>query len=247
MDTEQAANRFNRDTPRFCRSIRLGDRRTLGGAWTPAFPTRTPRPTSARAPRPAALAARRPAAPRARRRQPHPALRRGRRGARPPGRAPARPADDRPRLDRRHRRPLAARVRPRLPPDLAQRAPALGADRQGDAPRRVDAADRRLPGRRAALRRATATTGSRSPASSASTRSTPTSPRSITASAPATRSRARDLPLKSHERLFFERVPLPPRDAGADRARDNGFDYAGLAEGVEAWGFRAHAGATASS
>ena len=47
----------------------------------------------------------------------------------------------------------------------------------------------------------------------------------------------RDLPLKSHERLFFERVPLPP----AMRARIrlvNGFDYAGLAEGVEAWGLR---------
>ena len=46
-----------------------------------------------------------------------------------------------------------------------------------------------------------------------------------------------DLPLKSHERLFFERVPLPP----AMRERislSNGFDYAGLAEGVEAWGFR---------
>ena len=47
----------------------------------------------------------------------------------------------------------------------------------------------------------------------------------------------RDLPLKSHERLFFERVPLP----AAMRSRielANGFDYAGLAEGVEAWGFR---------
>ena len=47
----------------------------------------------------------------------------------------------------------------------------------------------------------------------------------------------RDLPLKSHERLFFERVPLP----GPMRERvklSNGFDYAGLAEGVEAWGFR---------
>ena len=27
----------------------------------------------------------------------------------------------------------------------------------------------------------------------------------------------RDLPLKSHERLFFERVPLPARDARADQ------------------------------
>jgi hypothetical protein len=47
----------------------------------------------------------------------------------------------------------------------------------------------------------------------------------------------RDLPLKDHERLFFERVPLP----AAMRSRielANGFDYAGLAEGVEAWGFR---------
>jgi hypothetical protein len=46
-----------------------------------------------------------------------------------------------------------------------------------------------------------------------------------------------DLPLKSHERLFFERVPLPP----SMRSRislANGYDYAGLAEGVEAWGFR---------
>ena len=47
-----------------------------------------------------------------------------------------------------------------------------------------------------------------------------------------------DLPLKSHQRLFFERVPLPVQM----RARielSNGFDYAGLAEGVEAWGMRA--------
>ena len=46
-----------------------------------------------------------------------------------------------------------------------------------------------------------------------------------------------DLPLKSHERLFFERVPLPaPMRERIKLA--NGFDYAGLAEGVEAWGFR---------
>ena len=46
-----------------------------------------------------------------------------------------------------------------------------------------------------------------------------------------------DLPLKGHERLFLERVPLPP----AVRQRvvlavPN--DWALLAEGVEAWGFR---------
>ncbi len=47
-----------------------------------------------------------------------------------------------------------------------------------------------------------------------------------------------DLALKGHERLFFERVPLPVelRDRVALRT---GSWYAGLAEGVEAWGFRA--------
>jgi hypothetical protein len=47
----------------------------------------------------------------------------------------------------------------------------------------------------------------------------------------------RDLPLKSHERLFFERVPLPPAMRRRISMR-NGWDYAGLAEGVEAWGLR---------
>jgi hypothetical protein len=46
-----------------------------------------------------------------------------------------------------------------------------------------------------------------------------------------------DLPLKSHERLFHERVPLPAgareRIALSDPAR-----YGMLAEGVEAWGLR---------
>ena len=46
-----------------------------------------------------------------------------------------------------------------------------------------------------------------------------------------------DLPLKSLERVFFERVPLP------DHARheievDDPWDFARLAEAVEAWGFR---------
>jgi hypothetical protein len=46
-----------------------------------------------------------------------------------------------------------------------------------------------------------------------------------------------DLPLKSHQRLFFERVPL----AAEARERiqlSRGADYAKLAEGVEAWGMR---------
>ena len=46
-----------------------------------------------------------------------------------------------------------------------------------------------------------------------------------------------DLPLKGHARLFTERVPLPP--AVADRVLlEDPEDYALLAEGVEAWGFR---------
>ncbi len=49
--------------------------------------------------------------------------------------------------------------------------------------------------------------------------------------------RMSDLPLKGHERLFRERVPLPPRLQ--DRVRfDDPEQYALLAEGVEAWGMR---------
>jgi hypothetical protein len=48
----------------------------------------------------------------------------------------------------------------------------------------------------------------------------------------------RDLPLKSHQRLFHERVPLPM--AARDRIQlSDEWRYAALAEAVEAWGFRA--------
>jgi hypothetical protein len=50
--------------------------------------------------------------------------------------------------------------------------------------------------------------------------------------------RVRDLALKSHERLFFERVPLP-RSARERIKFTEKWRYASLAEGVEAWGFRA--------
>ncbi len=46
-----------------------------------------------------------------------------------------------------------------------------------------------------------------------------------------------DLPMKGHERLFRERVPLRPEQAARIRLVDP-MDYARLAEGVEAWGFR---------
>jgi hypothetical protein len=46
-----------------------------------------------------------------------------------------------------------------------------------------------------------------------------------------------DLPLKGHERVFFERVPLP-QDARTEIELTDPWDYARLAESVEAWGFR---------
>ncbi len=50
--------------------------------------------------------------------------------------------------------------------------------------------------------------------------------------------RIADLALKGHERLFFERVPLPA-ELRPRVQLSQGSWYAGLAEGVEAWGFRA--------
>jgi hypothetical protein len=50
--------------------------------------------------------------------------------------------------------------------------------------------------------------------------------------------RPHDLALKSHERLFFERVPLPPAARAQIKLSDE-WRYAALAEAVEAWGFRA--------
>jgi hypothetical protein len=46
-----------------------------------------------------------------------------------------------------------------------------------------------------------------------------------------------DLPTKSLEREFFERVPLP-NDARPEIQVTDSWDYARLAENVEAWGFR---------
>jgi hypothetical protein len=47
----------------------------------------------------------------------------------------------------------------------------------------------------------------------------------------------RDLPVKSHERLFRERVPLSDAEFREVRLSDR-WHYGSLAEGVEAWGFR---------
>jgi len=50
--------------------------------------------------------------------------------------------------------------------------------------------------------------------------------------------RAADLPLKSHERVFFERVPLAAEARSRIQLSDP-WGYGDLAEAVEAWGFRA--------
>jgi uncharacterized ParB-like nuclease family protein len=47
-----------------------------------------------------------------------------------------------------------------------------------------------------------------------------------------------DLPFKSHERVFFERVPVP-EEARSEIQLTDPWDFAVLAEAVEAWGFRA--------
>jgi len=46
-----------------------------------------------------------------------------------------------------------------------------------------------------------------------------------------------ELPLKSHERVFFERVPLPD-GARKEIKLSDPWDFAVLAESVEAWGYR---------
>jgi hypothetical protein len=53
--------------------------------------------------------------------------------------------------------------------------------------------------------------------------------------------RVSDLPVKGHERLFRERVPLDPERRARIQPSDP-WDYGVLAEGVEAWGFRAMQG-----
>jgi hypothetical protein len=58
----------------------------------------------------------------------------------------------------------------------------------------------------------------------------------LTAVAPGSISLS-ELPLKSHERLFFERVPLKREARRRIRLREDRM-YAALAESVEAWGFR---------
>jgi hypothetical protein len=60
----------------------------------------------------------------------------------------------------------------------------------------------------------------------------------LTQVGPEGRFSLRDLPLKSHQRLFHERVPLEPKARERIQLSDE-WRYAALAGSVEAWGFRA--------
>jgi hypothetical protein len=83
----------------------------------------------------------------------------------------------------------------------------------------------------------TAITACRSTAPSGAPTSTPTSSKSTPSSTPATCLTLADLPLKAHERVFFERVPLPPA-ARARIALSDPSRYGQLADAIEAWGYR---------
>jgi hypothetical protein len=61
----------------------------------------------------------------------------------------------------------------------------------------------------------------------------------LTEVSPARELRSPDLPVKSHERLFRERVPLPHEAHERLALSSDRWRYAELAEHVEAWGFRA--------
>ena len=109
------------------------------------------------------------------------------------------------------------RLRPPVPAHLGPGPGAVGAAGPGPAPGRVDPADRRVPGRRPALRAGRPPPGVDRDGDRARRRSTPTSPR-CSPSCPAEGIRRRgDLLIKSYERMFRARVPLP--DAGLRQDR----------------------------
>ena len=148
----------------------------------------------------------------------------------------SRPAGRAARRHRRHRRPgratsIAAFAR------IAAPALALGADRGRPAPRRGDAARLVVQGRRALFRHATATTAC-SVAKSQGREDIDAYVTEVTTRVRLSHDlRVSELPLKGHERLFRERVPLNAQQ----RARielSEPWDFGWLAEMVEAWGFR---------
>ena len=119
------------------------------------------------------------------------------------------------RRDRRHRRPHArastAHFRPTTPQVRARWERIAAAMRRGESMPPID-----LYRIGDATSSATATTASRSPARSASTQIDARVVEVVTRVGAARDLLRADLPLKSHERVFRERVPLPPRRASPD-------------------------------
>ena len=155
-------------------------------------------------------------------------------------RARPRPPDDPARLDRRHRRPHEG-VRPRLPPHEPAAAGPLAADRRGPAPRRVVPADLRLPHRRAALR------ARRPPPRLGRALARPRGHRRLRDRGPdARRPRPRRARLATSRSRATSACSASACRSTAERREQirltDPWDYGSLAEGVEAWGFRAMQG-----
>ena len=112
----------------------------------------------------------------------------------------------------------ARRLRPPVPPDDARACARAGSG--SPTPRAAASRCRRSPSTASATctSSATATTASRSPARSGATRSTRTWSRSSPRIGAERSLLIGDLPLKSHERLFHERVPLARARPRAHRA-----------------------------
>ena len=168
----------------------------------------------------------------------HAPVRGGRRRARAHERARPRRPGDPARLDRRHRRPPPRRVRPRLPPApptcAARWERIAAARRRGEAMPPIDVyriGDLHFVQdghHRVSVARALRRHGHRGARARGADQ----------ARRRAASCELRDLPLKQHERVFHERVPLPPEQRARIQLSDE-WRYAQLAMLVEAWGFRA--------
>ena len=199
---------------------------------TPAGDTGLPQqdaePTSRGAPPPRASQDRVPPAVRARRRSVMLPFEEVVAALGPPQRARPRRADDPAGLDRRHRRPPARRVRPRAsgPPPPACAPAGRGSRPPAGAARRCRRSTSTASASCTSSR--TATTACRSPARTATRTSRPTSSEVRDRGRRRPRAHAARPPLKRHERVFRERVPLPRRLRDRIQLRDE-WRYAQLA------------------
>ena len=206
-------------------------RLALGSRVSTGFPS--PGRAARLQPRPPGAAAGRhrpPAAARAGRRRADPALRGGRRGARAHRPARPRPAGRAARRDRRHRRPRASTS------TAASARPRSGCARAGSGSPPPSAAARRCRRSRSSRSAtstscATATTACRWPSRSGRDDIDAYVTEVTTRLKLGDDLRVSDLPLKDHERLFRERVPL----TAEQRQRDLALGPVGLRRGWPRW------------